>query len=46
MAEGKGIYNPSWWSEIQHTQFGEYKKIYVTHSGCYMDNQKISDETI
>ncbi len=41
----KGIYNPSWWSE-SNTQFGEYKKIHVTHHGCYMDNQKVSDETI
>lgn len=41
----KGIYNPSWWSD-SITQFGEYKKLYITHSGCYMDNAKVSDETI
>jgi len=41
----KGIYNPSWWSD-SITQFGEYKKILITHSGCYMDNRQISDETI
>ena len=41
----KGIYNPSWWSE-SNTQYGEYKKIYITHQGCYADNQKTSDETI
>lgn len=41
----KGIYNPSWWSE-SITQFGEYKKILVTHHGCYMDEQKVSNETI
>ena len=41
----KGIYNPSWWSE-SITQFGEYKKICVTHEGCFMDNDRISDETI
>jgi predicted transcriptional regulator len=41
----RGIYNPSWWSDTS-TQFGEYKIIYIRHDGCYMDNQKISDETI
>lgn len=41
----KGIYNPTWWSE-SITQFGEYKKIQITHHGCYLDNQKVSDETI
>lgn len=34
-----------WWSE-SNTQYGEYKKIYITHQGCYADNQKTSDETI
>ncbi len=41
----KGIYNPSWWNE-SNTQFGEYKKITVTHTGCYQRNQKVSDETL
>ncbi len=41
----KGIYNPSWWSDSV-TQFGEYRKICVTHEGCFMDNAKVSDETI
>ena len=41
----KGIYNPSWWSDSV-TQFGEYRKICVTHEGCYMDNTKVSNETI
>lgn len=41
----KGIYNPSWWSD-SNTQFGEYKKLIVTHDGCYMDNRLVSKETI
>lgn len=41
----KGIYNPSWWSD-SITQFGEYKKLFVTHDGCYMDDHRVSDETI
>lgn len=41
----RGIYNPSWWSDT-NTQFGELKNIHVTHHGCYLDNVKISDETI
>lgn len=41
----KGIYNPSWWSE-SNTQFGEYKRIYITSDGCYINNRKVSDQTI
>lgn len=41
----KGIYTPIWWTE-SITQFGEYKKVRITHDGCYLDNNKVSDETI
>lgn len=41
----RGIYNPSWWND-SNTQFGEFKIIHVTHTGCFINNQKVSDETI
>lgn len=41
----KGIYNPSWWSDSV-TQYGEYKKLRIDHSGCYLDSKKVSDETL
>ncbi len=41
----RGIYNPAWWSD-GNTQFGEYKMVNVTHNGCYIENEKISDETL
>lgn len=41
----RGIYNPSWWND-SNTQFGEFKIIHITHTGCYINGQKVSDETI
>ena len=41
----RGIYNPSWWSD-SNTQYGEYKNIHVTHKGCFVDEMKISEETL
>lgn len=41
----RGIYNPSWWSD-RNSQFGEYITVNIAHDGCYMNQQKISDETI
>ena len=41
----KGIYNPSWWSDSV-TQFGEYKKLRIDHKGCFLDNVRVSSETM
>ncbi|MDO4293787.1 MAG: helix-turn-helix domain-containing protein [Eubacteriales bacterium] len=41
----KGIYNPSWWSDSV-TQFGEYKKLLINDKGCFLDNVRVSDETM
>lgn len=41
----RGIYNPSWWNDSS-TQYGEFKHVYIKHDGCYLDEQKVSDETI
>lgn len=41
----KGTYNPSWWSE-SNSQYGELKQLFIRNDGCYMDNIKVSDETI
>lgn len=41
----KGIYNPSWWSSSV-TQYGEYRKLRITHRGCFLDNVQVSSETL
>ncbi len=41
----RGIYNPTWW-EDSASQYGDYIIVDITHSGCYMGNQKVSSETI
>lgn len=41
----RGACNPTWWSNTS-TQYGELKHICVTNEGCYLENQKVSDETI
>lgn len=40
-----GNYNPAWWSS-SNTQYGEYKRLYIRKDGCYMNNRKVSNETI
>lgn len=41
----RGIYNPSWWSDT-NSQYGDYIILCIKHDGCYMNQTKISDETI
>lgn len=41
----KGTCNPSWWSDSV-TQFGEYKKLRIDRKGCFLDNVRVSSETL
>lgn len=41
----RGIYNPAWWSDT-NSQYGDYIVLRVTHDGCYINQDKVSDETI
>jgi predicted transcriptional regulator len=41
----RGRLNPSWWSDTS-TQYGELKKIWITDKGCFIDQKKVSDDTI
>ena len=40
-----GVLTPSWWSDSR-TQYGEFKHVCVTWDGCYLEEKKVSDETI
>lgn len=40
-----GNYNPSWWS-ASNTQFGEYRRFFIRRDGCYMEDKKVSEDTI
>ncbi len=41
----RGKLNPYWWADSS-TQYGDLRKIWVTNDGCYIDEVKISDQTI
>lgn len=41
----KGLNNPSWWNPA-NTQFGELKNLIISHTACYLGEQKVSDHTI
>ncbi len=41
----KGRLNPNWWNAAS-TQFGELKTITITNYGCFIDNVKVSNETL
>lgn len=41
----RGIYNPSWWPD-RNTQYGEYHSLSITSSGSFVDQKKVSSETI
>ena len=41
----KGTYNPDWWSGGL-TQHGEFVRIRINHEGCYLNNTRVSDETL
>lgn len=41
----RGALNPTWWSDSL-TQYGELKRLFVTSQGCFLDEKKVSEETI
>lgn len=41
----KGLLNPKWWDE-NNTQFGLLHHVSVTQDGCYIDDKRVSDETL
>lgn len=41
----RGIYNPSWWSD-NNSQYGDFIILCITHDGCYINHEKVSDETL
>lgn len=41
----KGKLNPYWWNDSS-TQYGELRKLTITDNGCYIDEKKVSEETI
>lgn len=41
----RGKLNPYWWSDAS-TQYGDLRKVLITETGCYIDDQKVSNYTI
>lgn len=41
----RGICNPTWWNDA-NSQYGDFFVLQITHAGCFIDQNKVSDETI
>lgn len=41
----RGILNPEWWSDAS-TQYGDFRTLSITHYGCELNGELISQETL